>query len=346
MRTTRGFRRTTAVVAGLVSTLALAACGSEDAETDAGTTAGEAADVFPITLENVYGETTIESEPTRVATWGWGSTEAAIAAGVFPVAVGEQVWTAGEGNLLPWVEEAYDEAGVEHPVVINDDAGGAEIPYEEFIAATPDLIVAPYSGITEEQYEQLSEIAPVVAFTEGPWTTPWDETIRLTATALGREEQGEEILDEIHAYMAEEAEAHPEFEGKTVAGIWAAPTTLSVYTGADPRVGVLTELGFEVAPSVAELDTSDGGFYFDLSWEKADALASDVLVSYHSTQDEADAMLTDKKALTIPAVEAGNVAQMVGPANVSSVSPPTALSFQWEQGMPALVEKLAEALQD
>ncbi|TIC81501.1 iron-siderophore ABC transporter substrate-binding protein [Nocardioides sp. GY 10113] len=346
MRTTRGFRRTAAVVAGLASTLTLAACGSDDSATATAATAGEAADVFPITLENFYGETVIEAEPTRVATWGWGSTEAAIAAGVYPVAVAEQLWTAGEGNLLPWVEEAYDEAGVEHPVVLNDDAGGAEIPYEEFIAATPDLIVAPYSGLTEEQYEQLSEIAPVVAFTEGPWTTPWDETIRLTATALGREEKGEEILDEIHAYMAEEAAAHPEFAGTTVAGIWAAPTTLSVYTGIDPRVGVLTELGFEVAPSVAELDTSDNGFYFELSWEKADALESDLIVSYHSTQEEADAMLTDEKALTIPAVGAGAVAQMVGPANVSSVSPPTALSFQWEKGMPALVDKLAVALRD
>ena len=38
------------------------------------------------------------------------------------------------------------------------------------------MILAPYSGITEEQYELLSEIAPTVAYPDEPWTTPWRET--------------------------------------------------------------------------------------------------------------------------------------------------------------------------
>lgn len=342
----RGFRRAAAVVAGLTATLSLAACGEEDADagsSDATTTSG-ATDSFPITLEHAFGETVIEDEPTRVATWGWGSTEAAIAAGVYPVAVAEQVWTVGEGNLLPWVEEAYDEAGVEHPAVLPDPAGGAEVPYQEFIAADPDVILAPYSGLTEEQYDTLSDIAPVVAYAEAPWTTPWDETIRVTATALGRSEKGEEILADIDETLAEQAEAHPEFDGATFAGIWASPTTLSVYTGVDPRIEVLTRLGLEVAPSVAELDSSDGGFYFDMSYEEADKLASDVILSYHSTEEEASAMLEDPKALAIPAVKDGVVAQVVGNANVSAVSPPTALSFEWSGGLPDLVEKLSAAL--
>ena len=50
---------------------------------------------------------------------------------------------------------------------------GEAPPYEELIEAAPDVILAPYSGITEEQYELLSEIAPTVAYPDGPWTTPW-----------------------------------------------------------------------------------------------------------------------------------------------------------------------------
>ncbi|WP_197511527.1 ABC transporter substrate-binding protein [Tessaracoccus coleopterorum] len=121
-----------------------------------------ATDAFPIEITHALGTTVIEAEPTRVATWGWGSTEAALAVGVYPVAVAEQSWTVGAGNLLPWVEEAFGDR--EKPVVLTDADGGATFPYEELIAADPDLILAPYSGLTQEQYDTLSEIAPTVAY--------------------------------------------------------------------------------------------------------------------------------------------------------------------------------------
>ncbi|CAM3159127.1 ABC transporter substrate-binding protein [Nocardioides dubius] len=345
MHTNPVLRRAALLMAGVLSVATLAACGTDNGdEKSEGATKAEATDQFPITMENAYGTTTIKEEPKRVATWGWGSTEAAISVGVYPVAVAEQVWTVGAGNLLPWVEEAYDEAGVEHPAVLSDAEGGATIVYDEFIAADPDLIVAPYSGLTEEQYKTLSDIAPVVAFPDAPWTTSWDDTITLTAQALGRSAGGEKVLAEIDESLAAAAADHPEFAGKTIAGLWPGESAISVYTGLDPRVGILTKLGFEVDPSVAKLDTSDGGFYFDMSFEKADEIAADVAVTYHDSQESADAMLTDKKFTAVPAIGAGRVAQVVGNVNVSAVSPPTALSFTWEQGMPALVEMLAAAV--
>jgi iron complex transport system substrate-binding protein len=217
-------RRSLAAAVGLVaaSALALAGCSSEAPAADGATPSADtsgATDEFPLTIEHALGETTLEEAPERVATWGWGSTEAAIATGVYPVAVAEQTWTVGEGNLLPWVEEAYDEAGVEHPTVLTDAEGGATVPYEEFAAASPDLIVATYSGLTQEQYDLLSEIAPVVAYPETPWQTPWDQIITATADAVGRSAAGEAKVDEINQYLADEAEAHPEFAGKTFAAI-------------------------------------------------------------------------------------------------------------------------------
>jgi iron complex transport system substrate-binding protein len=338
-------RRPLIALAGLAATaLALTACASGSTAESSAAPEAAAGTGFPITIEHAFGETVIESAPARVATWGWGSTEAAISVGVFPVAIAEQSWTVGEGNLLPWVEEAYDDAEVEHPVVLNDDEGGASVPYEEFIAAAPDLIIAPYSGLTEEQYDTLSDIAPVVAYPEAPWTTDWDETIEITTRALGLEAEGEAVLDEIDAYLADEAAAHPEFEGKTFAGIWDGDGIVSVYTGADPRIAVLTELGLEVAPSVAELDSSDGGFYYDLSYEQLDKLDSDFIVNYSSSKEAAEAILTKPETQAIPAVAAGKVAQVYDPVTVSSVSPPTALSFQWEGGMPALIDAIAGVL--
>ncbi|WP_353809336.1 iron-siderophore ABC transporter substrate-binding protein [Agromyces sp. SYSU T00194] len=339
-------RRSLALAAIAATALALTACAADTGiGTDAEDGAAEAATgEFPVTLEHALGTTEITEAPERVATWGWGSTEAAIALGVFPVAVAEQPWTVGEDALLPWVEEAYDEAGIEHPAILDDSEGGATVPYEEFVDAAPDLILAPYSGLTQEQYDLLSEIAPTVAYPDAPWTTPWDDEIRIVAEALGRPADGDAVLADIADYFATAAAEHPDFAGTTVANVWDGDGFVYVYTAADARVDVLTDIGFEIAPSVSELDTSDGGFYYELSYEELDKLDADVIVSYHSTEEEAAAFLEKSELQAIPAVAAGRVAQVFDPVKVSSVSPPTALSVTWSGGMPELVEALQAAL--
>ncbi|QAY71469.1 iron-siderophore ABC transporter substrate-binding protein [Xylanimonas protaetiae] len=344
------FRRPLTATAALLAaaSLALAGCsstgGDDAAATPSGPATSGATDEFPITIESALGTATIKSAPERVVTWGWGSTEAAIAVGVYPVAVAEQRWTAGEGNLVPWVEEAYDKAGVEHPAVLTDEAGGATVPYEEIIAAAPDLILAPYSGLTQEQFDLLSDIAPVVAFQDGPWTTTWDDVIRTSAKALGRSAAGDAVLDDISAFLADQKAAHPEFDGVTFAGIWDGDGSVSVYTPADPRVAILTELGLQIAPSVSDLDTSNGGFYYDLSYEKLDQLTADFVIVYGNTDAEVEASLAKPALQAIPAVAAGRVVKVVGPVTVSSVSPPTALTFQWEGGLPTLIAGIATTL--
>jgi iron complex transport system substrate-binding protein len=344
-------RRSLAAAVGLAaaSAIALSGCASEAPTADGATpsaNASGATDEFPLTIEHALGETTIEEAPERVATWGWGSTEAAIAAGVYPVAVAEQTWTVGEGNLLPWVEEAYDEAGVEHPTVLTDAEGGATVPYEEFAAAEPDVIIATYSGITQEQYDLLSEIAPTVAYPETAWQTPWDEIITSTTDALGRSAAGEAKVEEINQYLADEAEAHPEFAGKTFAAIVDSPQEglVYVYKSGDPRAGFLEGLGLETAPAVDELAPDDGEFFYTLSYEELDKLESDVVVAYTYTEEEAEALPNKKELQALPAVKDGMVAQQVGTIAVSAVSPPTALSVQYPEGMPKLIEALSTTL--
>ncbi len=344
-------RRSLVAAVGLVaaSALALAGCASEAPAADDATPSADASgatDEFPLTITHALGETTIDEAPERVATWGWGSTEAAIAAGVFPVAVAEQTWTVGKGNLLPWVEDAYDEAGVEHPTVLTDAESGATVPYEEFAAAEPDVIIATYSGITQEQYDLLSEIAPTVAYPETPWQTPWDEIITATDDALGRSAAGEAKVEEINQYLADQAAAHPEFAGKTVAAIVDSPEEglVYVYRAGDPRAGFLEGLGFETAPAVEELAPDDGQFFYTLSYEELDKLDSDLVVAYTYTEEEAEALPTKKELQALPAVKDGMVVQQVGTIAVSAVSPPTALSVEYPEGMPKLIDSLAETL--
>lgn len=157
--------RTWRYLLALLAALALvaAACGDDGGDDDgsdddsAETTAAAADAAYPVTIEHTFGETTIEEAPERVVTVGWGSTEAAIALGVYPVLIPFDDYAGDDEGILPWIREALEAADQPMPDTYPDSEGPAA---ELIAAAQPDLILAPYSGITDEQYEVLSQIAP------------------------------------------------------------------------------------------------------------------------------------------------------------------------------------------
>jgi iron complex transport system substrate-binding protein len=328
---------TALVATAAAAALVLSGCaGSSSAESSSTAAAG---DGQPVTIEHAFGETTVPADPQRVVTLGWGSTDAAIALGTIPVAIPFDSYAGDENGVLPWVSDALDKAGAETPTVLPESPD--EPPYEAIAEADPDVILAVYSGITEEQYETLSQIAPTVAYPGEAWSTPWRDVVTTVGKALGKSDAATELLDGIDAQLADAAAAHPEFKGKSIAAVWDTAGTFYVYKKADPRVEFLLDLGFVNAPAVDELANGDATFYYTLSYEQLDKLDSDVVLSYSDTQDEADAFLTAPQTSVIPAVAAGHVAQVVGTSYVSAVSPPTALSLPW--GLDELVDALASA---
>ncbi|GGO70387.1 iron-siderophore ABC transporter substrate-binding protein [Nocardioides deserti] len=328
----------------LLLALPLAACGSEsdsdDEATDGGSPAAESFE--PVTITHAFGETEISEQPERVATWGWGSGDAVLALGVVPVAMPAYSYGADEDQRMPWQSEALAELGGEEPTLLSETA---EPPIEEIAAATPDLILANYSGITEADYEKLSKIAPTVAYPEEPWATPWRDVITTVGEALGQAEEAEQVLEDIDAEVAAAAEEHPEFEGKTIAAVGIDPQAFYVYRGADPRVEFLEDLGFTLAPSVGELDTEETSFYFTISTEEADKLTSDVLVSYAADEDAAAAVAESAGAKAMSQFQDGTVAEVTGASLVAAVGPPTALSLTWglEDFVAALVPAVEKA---
>lgn len=323
----------------------LTACGSGSAEqtptaTSSVTGTGTASEAFPVIVEHAFGSTEIPAEPQRVVTWGWGSADAAIALGVVPVAIPTQSYGGDAEGVLPWVREELEDRGEDIPTLLPDTP---EVPVEAIAAAEPDLVLAPYSGITEEEYDLLSQVAPTVAYPEQPWATPWRETIEIVGTALGRDEQAEQLLAEIDQQVAEQAEAHPELQGKTVAQVWSTPDAFYVYKPADPRVQFTEDLGMRTAPSVEELASGDETFYYTLSTERLDELDSDVLVSYADTAEASAEFLSSPEAQLMEQVTSGAVAEVVGTDLIASVSPPTALSLTW--GLEEYVGLLSEAAQ-
>ena len=118
---TRRTRVLAAAVATPVVAALLAACGSAEPTTTT-SSSGSAEDFAPVTVEHAFGETTIEEQPERVATWGWGSTDAAIALGVVPVAIPKQGYGADAEGYMPWIKEALDATeGAEAPVMLTDE---------------------------------------------------------------------------------------------------------------------------------------------------------------------------------------------------------------------------------
>ncbi len=321
----------------LLLALPLAACGSDDSEDD---TAGgsEAAAFEPVTVEHVFGETEITEQPERVVTWGWGSPDAALALGVTPVAMEKLSYGASADGFMPWQEEAFEESGDEKPVALTS---GEAPPFEEIAAAQPDVILANYSGITEADYDKLTKIAPTVAYPDEPWATPWRDVITTVGDVLGKSDEADALLEDIDAEVAAAAEAHPEFQGKTIAAVAIDPSAFYVYRGADPRVQFLEDLGFTLAPSVDKLDTEETTFYYTLSTEEVDKLTSDVLLSYVPSEKRAEEIAADPALKAMSQFRDGRVATVVGEDVVSAVSPPTALSLTW--GLDTFVDALAEA---
>jgi iron complex transport system substrate-binding protein len=329
--------RTSAAALGVTAVMLLAGCAGTSETPATGEEAASGA--FPVTIEHAFGETVIDEEPTRVATWGWASADAAIALGVVPVAIPVQSYGGDENGVLPWIADALEEQGAETPIMLPVE--DEEPPYEQLAEAAPDVILAPYSGVTEEQYQLLSEIAPTVAYPETAWSTPWRDTIEIVGEALGKSDEAAALLEDIDAQIAEQAAAHPEFAGKTLAMVADSAGTFYVYEKSDPRVEFALDLGFESAPAVDELSTGESTFYYTLSYENLDQLRSDVLVSFAATEEEQQAFLESDAAGVMPQVQSGAVASLVGPELVAAVSPPTALSLTW--GLDTFVNELSKA---
>lgn len=298
-------RRPLAVVATslvAVAGLVLTAC-SDDGEEQGGEASGDS-DFETITIEHALGTAEITEKPERVVALGQGSAETAIALGIIPVAMEEYPWGADESGYLPWVKEAVEEQGAELPDLIKGDA---ELSAEEVLSYEPDVILAPFSGITQEQYDQLAEIAPTVAYPEVVWTIRWDEQIETVAKALGEEDRVDELLADIDKEF-EEAE-EPEYSEHTFSFIYnQGPDTYGIMMPTEQRAEFVTKMGLPIDPVVEEFKdkVTEGTDSAPLSPENLDKLHdSDLIFTFYSTPELREELHNDPAYSRIPAIAQG-----------------------------------------
>ncbi|MGQ0618124.1 MAG: ABC transporter substrate-binding protein [Acidimicrobiia bacterium] len=235
-----------------------AAAGSEPANASSPSSASSASAeaAYPVTIEHRHGRTEVRRYPERLMLVGLRDIDPVLALGAVPV--GLRDWYDDPEYPLgvwPWAQELLGDA---RPTVLprNED----KYNFEAIAAVRPDLILGMYIAMSAEEYATLSSIAPTVApsgdFPE--YGMPWEEETRTIGRALGRPQRAEELIAGVEDRFAEARRQHPDFEGRTAfSGEKFDPTNFYVRKAINPRTKFLVSLGFELAPAVASLPSSD-----------------------------------------------------------------------------------------
>lgn len=331
--------RAVAVAAAAALTLSACAGGPDEQNDDADS--GEST-----TIEHALGTAEIEEQPERVVTLGQGSAETAIALGVVPVGMESYPWGADDTGHLPWIHEEIEEQGEELPELFT---GGQELDIEAILELEPDVILAPWSGITEEQYDILDDIAPTVAYPEEPWTITWEEQIETVSTALGYPERSDELIDGIEEEFDEASQ--PEWEDLTFSYVYNdGPGTLGVFFPGEQRVAMVDKLGLTVDPIVDDMGEYEvpGTDSAMIGLENADMLDdSDLIFTWYSDEENREEIESQELYSSIPAIEEGAVVTTEDNALVTASSIITPLTVPWviERYVP-MIDEAVEELDD
>ncbi|WP_229790878.1 iron-siderophore ABC transporter substrate-binding protein [Zhihengliuella salsuginis] len=337
---TRPARRGGLLAAAAAVVLLASACTPGQAASGGGEPGEDA-----LTIEHAFGETVIEGTPERVATVAWGNHEVPLALGVVPVGMAATTWGDNNGDgVMPWVEERLEELGAETPVLFDESDG---IDFEAVADSDPDVILAAYSGLSQEDYETLSEIAPVVAFPENAWGTDWRDTITMNAAGMGLAEEGDELVAEYEDLIAEKTAEHPELDGTAAMFLTHVDesdlSTVSYYSALDTRVKYFGDLGLTSPEAVIAESEANGTYSVQQSAETADEFADAELIVTYGGEELLEALQADPILSQMPAVENEAVVALPGDGPLGNAANPTALSLPWH--LDAYLKLLSDAVE-
>lgn len=234
------------------------------------TTISTYASDFPQTFEHRYGTTIVEKKPLRVVSLSYSGHDNLLAFGVKPVAV--RYWYGDYPfGIWPWAQEALAD---HQPVVLK-----GELNIEQIASLAPDLIIGVTSGVTQEQYELLSAIAPTV-MSEAKYTdysTPWQLRATTAGRAVGEAEKASLLVGTIEKQIADIVKTHPDWQGKTASVSFFYNGVPGGYRSIDTRPQLLKRLGLET-PKLLDAAADEGEFYASISSEDLTPLEADVVI--------------------------------------------------------------------
>lgn len=314
-------RKLVTAVAALGATALLASCSSSDSDASAASSSDGA---FPVTIANTFGSTTIESAPERLVTLGWNAQDVVYALGETPVGMPKYTYGAEANGVMPWLQGKFDPS----QTTMLDAA--TSTPVEAIATLSPDVVLAPYEGFDKATYDQLSAVAPTVAYPDKAWQTTWQDQTTLIGQALGKSDEATELIDGMNTMLADTAAAHPEYAGKTLSVINLDTTNgqVNVYKPTDPRVQILTQLGFVNSPGVEKLAASSDpdNFFVDISSERISEVDADVVVVFVSDAAEAE---KNPAYASLGAVKRGTAVALSDTKIIAGLSQTSVLATPW-----------------
>jgi iron complex transport system substrate-binding protein len=302
------------------------------------------ADAFPLTIKHAFGETTIESKPQRIAAVAWANHEVPLALGIVPVGFARADWGDDDNDgVLPWVEDRLEQLNAPTPVLFDETDG---IDFETVADTQPDVILAAYSGLTQEDYDTLSQIAPVVAYPDLAWGTSMEDMIRINSRAIGLAAEGEKLVSDLDSQISASFAKYPVLAGKSALFTWMDPTDFSqvgFYTTHDPRAGFLAAVGMTTPRVVADKSAASESFFESISAEQVDLLSDvDIIVTYDDAAGAGTAAAKADPLLgKVPAIANGAVAQLQDGTPLAASANPSPLSVGW--GVDRYFALLAQA---
>ena len=329
----RAAGQVTAVLAAVA--LSLTACSTGPAASTAADATGQSASsAFPVTIKHAFGETTISEQPKRVVTVSWVNDDVAIALGVVPVGVPKNEWGGNDQGSTPWKDAALEKLGAgfgsdKAPAQFSEADG---VNFTEIAKLNPDVILGAYSGLSEEDYKKLSEIAPVVAHPEVAYGTSWQDSTTIIGKALGKGAEATKLVADTEATIQDKASKYPQLAGKTfIYGNLdpAATEKISLYTANDNRPRFLSSIGMTQASVVGDNSKGSQEFYIPWSAEKANELDSDIFVTWVADAAAAQAVQADPLMAQIPAVKNGALVADTDNTLTLSISASSPLSLPW-----------------
>jgi iron complex transport system substrate-binding protein len=327
----KNLRALLVAVAASALSLGLVACGNvQDASTQPSATAPADASAFPVSITHKFGTTTIDKAPSRVVVIGTSSDDldAALALGVTPIAYFTK---SGSDGVPTYLQGKLDPAKTK---IINAANG---VNAEEVGSLTPDLILASSDYGLDQEYPNLSKIAPTVGYANDWGTQTWQEHVQVAAKALGKSAEAQNVINTTQATIDKAKADYPEAAGKTFTAS-VGNTSGKVFTlvsQQDFAVQLIQSLGLKLSPVVADASKNESGSPTGtLTPEQYDKLAADLVVIAFTSPDLQQAFENNQ---LVANVKKGNYL-VVDMETISALRYPTVYGIPW------VLSKLTPAL--